>query len=122
MEIHELNQDLIQRANNNSFYNKGTHAEESYKSYINEVMEWPISDTKKQKILDQIYKKCSKMLEYEAQHVPVMVAGPANYNAKKLDKSEQILQASQEFCKWFDDLREQVENAKKEDSKDEKVK
>ena len=57
MEIHELNQDLIQRANNNSFYNKGTHAEESYKSYINEVMEWPISDTKKQKILDQWKKE-----------------------------------------------------------------
>lgn len=122
MEIHKLNQDLIQRANNNSFYNRGSHAEQSYKSYINEVMEWPISDAKKQKILDQVYKKCSKILEYEAQHVPVMVAGPANYNAKKLDKSEQILKTSQEFCKWFDDLREQVENAKKEDSKDEKVK
>ena len=67
MEIHELNQDLIRRANNNSFYNRGSHAEQSYKSYINEVMEWPISDAKKQKILDQVYKKCSKMLEYEAQ-------------------------------------------------------
>lgn len=122
MEIHELNQELIQRANNNSFYNRGSNEEKSYKSYINEVMSWPIPDIKKQKILDQLYKKCSKMLEYEAQHVPVMVAGPAKYNAKKLDKSEQILQASQEFCKWFDDLREQIENAKKEDNPEEKAK
>lgn len=121
MEIKELNKQLIDRANSNSFYNRGNQAEQSYKSYINEVLSWPIPDAKKQKILDQVYVKYSKILNYEAQHVPVMVAGPANYNSKKLDKSEQIMQTSHEFYEWFDDLRKQVENAKKEDSKEEKV-
>ena len=32
------------------------------------------------------------------------------------------MQASHEFSEWFDDLRKQVEEAKKEESKDEKVK
>lgn len=122
MEIKQLDSQLIDMANSNSFYNRGTHCEESYKSYINEVLEWKIPDTKKQKILDQLYIKYSKILNYEAQHVPVTVAGPANYNSKRLDKSDQIMQASREFSEWFDDLREQVRNANKKDSKDEKVK
>ena len=122
MEIHELRQDLIQRTNNNSFYNRGTNTEQCYKAYANEVIEWPISEVKKQKILDNLYKKYSKILEYESQHVPVMVAGPAKYNSKRLDKSEQILKASHELSEWFEDLRKQVENAKKDDSKEEKVK
>lgn len=122
MKIKQLDKQLIDRANSNSFYNRGTHCEESYKSYIDEVIGWEIPDTKKQKILDQLYIKYSKILGYEAQHVPVMVAGPANYNSKKLDKSDQIIQASREFSEWFDDLRKQVENANKEDSRDEKVK
>lgn len=122
MEIKQLDSRLISTANSNSFYNRGTHCEENYKSYIDEVLKWEIPDIKKQKILDQLHTKYSKMLNYEAQHVPVMVAGPANYNAKKLDKSNQIMQASREFSTWFDDLRKQVENANKKDSKDEKVK
>lgn len=122
MEIKQLDSKLIDMTNSNSFYNRGTHCEESYKSYIKEVLEWKIPDTKKQKILDQLNIKYSKILSYEAQHVPVMVAGPAKYNAKRLDKSNQIMQASQEFSKWFDDLREQIENANKKDSKEEKVK
>ena len=32
--------------------------------------------------------------------------------AKKLDKSDQIMQASREFSNWFDDLREQIKNSK----------
>lgn len=38
----------------------------------------------------------------------VMVAGPARYNAKKLDHSDQILSLSSEFVEWFKDLEEQV--------------
>lgn len=36
--------------------------------------------------------------------------GPARYNARKLDKSDQILQASHDFCEWFDDVKKQVKN------------
>lgn len=123
LEIKQLDKQLIERANSNSFYNRGTNCENSYKAYVEEVLGWDIPETKKQKILDQLYIKYSKILSYEAQHVPVMVAGPAKYNAKKLDKSDQIIQASREFSSWFDDLREQIKNATaKEDLKEEKVK
>ena len=122
MDIKQLDKQQIYIANSNSLYNRGTHCEESYKSYVDEVISWKISDTKKQKILDKLYEKYSKILSYEAKHVSVMVAGPANYNAKKLDKSDQIMQASHEFSEWFDDLRKQIEESKKEDSKETKTK
>ena len=122
MEIHQLNHDIVHRANYNSFNgNRGDLAEQSYKSYVEEVLSWEISELKKQKILDQLYKKYSNILNYEAQHVSVMVAGPANYNSKKLDKSDQIMQASHEFSEWFDDLRKQIKESKKEDSLEEKT-
>lgn len=123
MEIHQLNQELIYLANSNSFNGtRGDLSERSYKSYIDEVLGWEIPDAKKQRILDQVYTRYSKILNYEAQHVSVMVAGPAKYNSKRLDKSDQVLQASHDFYEWFDDLRKQIENAKKEESTDEKVK
>ena len=123
LEIKQLDQNLIWRANSNSFNgNRGDLSEASYKSYVEEVLGWEIPENKKQKILDKVYEKFTKKLGYEAQHVSVMVAGPAKYNSKKLDKGDQILQAAHEFCEWFDDLKKQVENANKEDSKEEKVK
>lgn len=113
LEIKQLDGQLIHRANSNSFNgNRGDLSAASYKSYIEEVLGWEIPDSKKQKILDEIHKRFSKRLEYEAQHVSVMVAGPARYNAKRLDKSDQILQLSHDFCEWFDDLKEQIENSK----------
>lgn len=122
LEIKQLDSRLIHIANSNSFNgNRGDLSEETYKSYVQEVLGWEIPDTKKQKILDQMYKKYSKKLEYESQHVSAMVAGPANYNAKKLDKSDQVLQASHDFCVWFEDLQKQVEKSK-EVSKEEVLK
>lgn len=123
MEIKELDKELIHRANYNSMSGKrGDSSAQSYKSYIDEVMGWDISETKKQKILDKLHEKYSNLLENEANHVSVMVAGPANYNSKRLDKSDKILQLSHEFYEWFEDLRNQIENSKKEDSKEDKVK
>lgn len=117
MEIKQLDKQLIDRANSNSFYDRGTNCEKSYNAYIQEVISWEIPEAKKQKILDQLHIKYSKILNYEAQHVPVMIAGPANYNAKKLDKSDQIMKASREFSEWFDDLREQIQNSKVDTNK-----
>lgn len=113
LEIKQLDENLIHRANNNSMFGtRGDLSAESYKSYIDEVLSWDISNNKKQKILDQVHKRYSKILEYEAQHVSVMVAGPAKYNSKKLDKSDQVLKTTHDFCEWFDDLREQIKNSK----------
>lgn len=113
LEIKELDKDLINRANNNSMFGtRGNSSAQSYKSYIDEVLSWDIPNNKKQKILEQVHKKYSEILEYEAQHVSIMVAGPAKYNSKRLDKSDQILQKSHDFYEWFADLREQVKNSK----------
>lgn len=113
MEIKELDKDLIHRANYNSMSGtRGDVSARSYKEYVDEVLNWDISEAKKQKILNKLYDKYSEILKYEAQHISVMVAGPANYNSKKLDKSDQILELSHNFYTWFDDLREQITNSK----------
>lgn len=123
MEIKQLDKQLIDRANSNSFNgNRGDLSAQAYNSYVQEVMEWKIPDNRKQKILTELHTRYSKVLGYEAQHVSVMVAGPAKYNSKKLDKSDQVLQASHDFYEWFDDIRKQVEKANKDDSTEEKVK
>ena len=113
LEIKQLDENLIHRANSNSFNGtRGDLSAKSYKSYIDEILSWDIPNNKKQKILEQVHKRYSKILEYEAQHVSVLVAGPANYNSRRLDKSNQVLQKSHEFYEWFDDLREQIKNSK----------
>ena len=38
----------------------------------------------------------------------VAVAGAANYNAKRLDKSDKILQTASDFGQWFRDLEKQA--------------
>lgn len=113
LEIKQLDENLIHRANSNSFNGtRGDLSAQSYKSYVDEMLSWDIPNNKKQKLLDQIHKRYSKILEYEAQHVSVIVAGPAKYNPKKLDKSEQVFKTTHEFCEWFDNLREQIKNSK----------
>lgn len=113
LEVKQLDENLINRANSNSMSGtRGDLSAQSYQEYVKEVLSWDISETKKQKILNKLYDKYSKILNYEAQHVSVMVAGPSNYNSKRLDKSDQILQTTHEFYEWFDDLREQITNSK----------
>ncbi len=117
MEVKQLDERLIQMANSNSFNGtRGDLSAQSYKSYADEILGWNISDVKKQKLLDKLYTKYSELLKLEAQHVSVMVAGPANYNSKRLDKSDQVLQKTHEFFEWFDDLRNQIKNSNRDTS------
>lgn len=111
-EIIPLNPELIHRANYNSFNgSRGDNSNASYLAYCQEVLEFPIADSRKEKLLAELHKRYSVILNYEAQHVSVMVAGPANYNAKRLDKGDQVLKASHDFCVWFDGIREQVKRS-----------
>ena len=51
MEIKELNKRLIEIANSNSFSgNRGNLRNSSYKSYVQKIMNWNISDNKKKNI------------------------------------------------------------------------
>lgn len=116
--VKELNSDLIHQANYNSMGGKrGDLSKTGYESYAEKILSWPVSDEKKQKLLDKLHEKWSQILKYEAQHVSVMVAGPAKYNAKRLDKSDQILRLSAELSSWFKDLEEQIAQGQRKNDK-----
>lgn len=111
--IKELNQINIERANSNSFYNRGANTEKLYKKYAEEIKSWSISDKKKEQLLDRLYTFFEKILSLEAQHVSWTVAGPANYNAKRLDKTDKIMAISSEFSNWFGDLKKEIKQKSK---------
>lgn len=113
--IRPLDYLLIHRANSNSMGGtRGDSHNRSYLSYANEILEWDIPVSRKQKLLDDLHKRYSEIMKYDAQHVSVMVAGPARYNARKLDKSDQVLSLSHELAEWFKNVKEQVLSGKKE--------
>ncbi|MEK5167179.1 hypothetical protein GNQ08_27155 [Paenibacillus macerans] len=115
-EIIPLDGTLIHRSNYNSFGGtRGKNSEASYMAYCEDVLSWSIPESKKVQLLKDVHKRYSEILKYEAQHVSVMVAGPANYNARRLDKSEQVLRLSAEFCKWFEKIKEQINNGTMDD-------
>lgn len=116
VKIKELDKSLIHQANSNSMSGqRGDISAHEYEVYCQKVMSWNIPDSRKQKIVDQIYAKWSEQLRHEAAHVSVAVAGPARYNAKKLDHSDTILRLSSEFVEWFNGLQEQVWQGRIED-------
>lgn len=116
VKIKELDKSLIHQANSNSMSGKrGDISAHEYEVYCQKVMSWNIPDGRKQKIVDQIYTRWSEQLRHEAAHVSVAVAGPARYNAKKLDHSDTILRLSSEFVEWFNGLQEQVWQGRIED-------
>lgn len=107
--IKNLDNKLIETANNNSLSGKrGEHEEYEYQLYCKKVISWNLSERKTQKIIDKIYTSFSEQLRLAAQHVSIAVAGGSNYNAKKLDKSERILSASRDFVDWFKELESQA--------------
>lgn len=84
VKIKELDKSLIHQANSNSMSGqRGDISAHEYEVYCQKVMSWNIPDSRKQKIVDQIYAKWSEQLRHEAAHVSVAVAGPARYNAKQ---------------------------------------
>jgi len=88
--------------------NRGRISNHDYEAYASTILGWPVSDEKKAKLLDKLYRMFSDKLRYEAQHVSVMVAGPANYNSRRLDKSDQILSKAHEIATWFETLEREI--------------
>lgn len=110
--IPELSASKISLANSNSMYDRGSVSEWDYKTYANKILSMDISDSKKEKLLGELKKRWDRLLDCQAQHVPWTVSGPANYNAKKLDKSSQIYEAGKEITDWFAGVEESVKNSK----------
>ena len=72
VKIKELDKSLIHRANSNSMSGKrGDISAHEYEVYCQKVMSWNIPDSRKQKIVDQIYTRWSEQLRHEAAHVSV---------------------------------------------------
>ena len=120
--VKELNADLVHQANYNSMGGKrGDLSNASYKECVEKILSWPVSEEKKQKLLDKLYEKRSEILKYEAQHVSVMVAGPSRYNPRKLDKSDRIIELTSALFQWFKDLEEQVQESQRKNNKAESL-
>lgn len=119
--VKKLSEEKIKSANYNSMMGKrGDLSKADYETYAEKILSWPVSEEKKQKLLDKLYEKWSEILKYEAQHVSVAVAGPARYNPRKLDKSDKILELSAAVSNWFRDLEEQIRQGQKKNDKAEK--
>lgn len=112
VQIPTLNTVKINAANSNSFFNRGSNSEAAYQAYAAKILSWEISDAKKEQLLGELHKRWEQRLTYEAQHVPWTVAGPARYNSKRLDKSDQVMRASMEVSEWFDKTEKSVKNSK----------
>lgn len=76
VKIKELDKSLIHQANSNSMSGqRGDISAHEYEVYCQKVMSWNIPDSRKQKIVDQIYAKWSEQLRHEAAHVSVTLTG-----------------------------------------------
>lgn len=119
MVLKELDQGLVDKANRNSVTGKrGDLSASEYHAHVKQILLWKISGEKKERILDELYKKWSEKLDYEARHIPKEVAGPARYNAKRMDKASQVLKTSISISNWFQDIEKQVlDEQKKENDK-----
>ena len=63
VKIKELDKSLIHQANSNSMSGqRGDISAHEYEVYCQKVMSWNIPDSRKQKIVDQIYAKWSEQL------------------------------------------------------------
>lgn len=114
VKIPELSAAAISNANNNSMFDRGSSSNAEYQKYVQRIMAMDISDGKKQQLVNELHKRWSKLLSYQAAHVPWTVAGPARYNAKRLDKSDQIMRTGSEISEWFDRVEKSVENSKRQ--------
>ena len=66
VKIKELDKSLIHQANSNSMSGqRGDISAHEYEVYCQKVMSWNIPDSRKQKIVDQIYAKWSEQLRHE---------------------------------------------------------
>ena len=100
--VKELNQSLINQANNNSMDGeRGTAYFEYYKRLTDKIQTWHISDTKIQSLLDKLYQKYSEILKYTAQHVS---------GDKSADTYEQTLNSIMELDSWLNSIENTLEN------------
>lgn len=113
MMIKQLDSKLVSMANSNSFNGtRGKIFNDEYLYHVDEINSWNISDTKKQQLLDKYFVLSSELLSLQAHHVSVMVAGASNYNSRKLDKGDRILEKSAFLHDWFSKMKASINEKK----------
>ena len=81
-----LDQKLVERANENSQFNRGSAAQRRLNQTLNEVDKLEISEAKKDAVRKKIISEAQKELRASADLIPSNVSGAAGYNAKKVDR------------------------------------
>lgn len=122
VNVPELSASAISMANSNSHFDRGTVSESTYKTYANKILAMDISDTKKEQLISELKKRWDKLLGYQASWVPWTVSGRANYNAKKLDKADQVMKTQIEISDWFEGVEKSVKESKSQYKDDSKIK
>ena len=112
----ELNKDLINRCNNQSMYNRGSHIQddanfeyqqflEKYKDQKLNSSQLEILSKRKEQFKDLLTDVYNKYLSAAADFVPITVAGPAKYPTDKMnkvsDRMDRIINETDDKIKKF---------------------
>jgi len=110
----ELNKDLINRSNNQSMYNRGTHIQEDantdYRKFVEHYSnrelnnhQLEILERRKIEFQQLLTNGYNDYLETNAKFVPVTVAGPAKYPSAKMEKTMNSMRNK------FEDLERKID-------------
>lgn len=127
----ELNNELIERCNNLSMYNRGTHIKESAESDYKRFIDTFSSRTLNPQQLEIVKKRTEQFkelitniyneyLSISANFVPVNVAGPAKYNSNKFKKiadrmDKKMEEINDKINKFYDNTENMLKNAYSKD-------
>lgn len=127
----ELNNELIERCNNLSMYNRGTHIKESaesdYKKFIEAFssrtlnpQQLEIVKNRTEQFKELITNIYNEYLSISANFVPVNVAGPAKYNYNKFKKvadrmDKKIDEINDKINRFYDNTESMLKNAYSKD-------
>jgi len=134
----ELNKDLINSCNSRSMYNRGNHIQDDANSYYQDfINKFDRSDYNNQQkdiynkrlnvFKDFITQSFNEYLGIASNFVPVMVAGPANYNSNKYSKiadrmDNKIKEIDDKVNKFYKNTEDMLKNAYSKDEILEKYK
>lgn len=127
----ELNNELIERCNSLSMYNRGTHIKESAESDYKKFIDTFSSRTLNPQQLEIVKKRTEQFkelitniyneyLSISANFVPVNVAGPAKYNSNKFEKvadrmDKKMEEINDKINKFYDNTESMLKNAYSKD-------
>jgi len=127
----ELNKELIDSCNNRSMYNRGSHIQDDANTYYQDfINKFDRSDYNSQQkeiynkrlnvFKDFITQSFNEYLNISSNFVPVMVAGPANYDTKKYGKISdrmfnKINEINDKVNKFYKNTEDMLKNAYSKD-------